>query len=324
MSTLKAIVFPEANKVEIQEFPLPALRADELLVKTEVSGVSQGTELWALTARRPELSFPTVPGYQGIGTVEAVGENVTNFTVGQRVFFTKSRTPKGTTPTWMGTHQSHAFVTADKAIPLPEGADPIGAVLSALPAVSLRGHKMIDINLGDLVVVTGQGLIGQGSAQLAKLRGAIVVAADANPGRLALSQKYSADVVVNVKEESLADVVKKIRPQGADAVIETTGRSDMFAPATSLLRPLGHLLLQGWYPDEMKFDFHVTHAKRPRIAVPCGFDLEEAATCLELMKWNKLRWRELATHVVSFEEAPSLYVRMLEGDPEILGVVFQW
>ena len=210
-SRLRAIVFPEPNKVEIQEFALPELRASELLVKTEYSGVSQGTELWALTAKRPELGFPTVPGYQGVGTVEAVGAGVTKFAPGQRVMFIKSRAPEGTTPTWMGTHVSHGFVDEGAAIPLPDGADAIAAVLSALPAVSLRGHKMIDIKIGDLVVVTGQGLIGQGSAQLAKLRGAIVVAADANAGRLALSQKYSADVVVNVREESLADVVKKLR-----------------------------------------------------------------------------------------------------------------
>lgn len=323
-SRLRAIVFPEPNKVELQEFALPELRDTELLVKTEYTGVSQGTELWALTARRPELGFPTVPGYQGIGTVEAVGESVTKFAPSQRVMFTRSRTPEGTTPTWMGTHMSHGLVDEGSAIPLPDGVDAVAAVLSALPAVSLRGHKMIDIKIGDLVVVIGQGLIGQGSAQLAKLRGAIVVAADANAGRLALSQKHSADVVVNVREENLADVVKKLRPGGADAVIETTGRSDMFAPANDLLRPQGHLLLQGWYPDPVSFNFHTTHGKRPTIAVPCGFDLQEAATCIELMKWGKLHWRELATHVVPVEEAPSFYARMSEGDPEILGVVFDW
>ena len=324
MPIVQAIVFPEPNKVVIEEFPLPELRPGEMLVKTEVSGVSQGTELWALTARRPELGFPTIPGYQGVGTVEDVGEGVTQFAPGQRVMFIRSRVPEATTPTWMGTHMSHCLVETGSAIALPDGADPVAAALAALPAVSLRGHKMIDINIGDLVVVMGQGLIGQGSAQLAKLRGAIVVASDANAGRLELSQKHSADVVVNAREENLADVVKKLRPRGADAVIETTGRSDMFAPATDLLRPLGHLLLQGWYPETLSFDFHVTHAKRPTIGVPCGFDLEDTATCLELMKWGKLHWRELATHVVSFKEAPGLYARMLEGDPEILGVVFRW
>lgn len=324
MSHLKAIVFPEANKVEIQEFPLPDLRAGELLVKTEVSGVSQGTELWALTARRPELKFPTVPGYQGIGTIEAVGEGVQKFTPGQKVLFIASRVPDATTPTWMGTHMSHCLVAQDKAIPLPEGIDPIGAVLAPLPAVSLRGLKMLTVNIGDLVVVTGQGLIGQASAQLARLRGATVIASDANPKRLELSRQYSADLVVDVRTENLADAVKKVKPGGADVIIETTGRSDMFAPTMNLMRPLGQYLLQGWYPDPVTFDFHVTHAKRPHIAVTCGMDLEDTATCLDLIKAKRLQWSELVTHVAPIDEAPSLYKRMLDGDPEMLGVVFHW
>ncbi len=324
MPTLKAIVFPEANKVEIQEFPLPQLRDGELLVKTEVSGVSQGTELWALTARRPELGFPTIPGYQGVGTVEAIGDGVTQFAPGQKVLFISSRVPEATTGTWMGTHMSHGFVREAKAIALPDGLDPIGAVLAALPAVSLRGLNMLNVNLGDLVVVTGQGLIGQASAQLARLRGATVIASDVNPKRLELSKRFSADIVVDVRSENLADAVKSVKPEGADIIIETTGRSDMFAPMLDLMRPLGQFLMQGWYPNPITFDFHATHGKRPHIAITCGFDLEETALCLDLMKANRLRWRELATHVAPIEEAPSLYARMLSGDPKILGVVFRW
>lgn len=66
----QAIIFPDKDRVEIGSFELPEIQPDEALVRTEFSRVSQGTEIWALIGKRPEIMFPTVPGYQSIGVVE--------------------------------------------------------------------------------------------------------------------------------------------------------------------------------------------------------------------------------------------------------------
>lgn len=332
----RAIVFPRPHEVEIQEVDLPALRANEVRVRTEFSGVSQGTEIWALTDRRQEISFPTVPGYQAVGCIEALGDDVargSKYFEGQRVLFRTSRLPEGFPPTWMGTHISHATVAAlgkpgdhgDGApIPIPDDVDAASASLAALPAVSLRGLEMLHINIGDLVVVNGQGLIGQGSAQLARLRGATVVVADISQPRLELSRRAGADVTVNVREQNLGEVVRSIRPKGADVVIETTGRSDQFAPAIDLLRWEGQLLMQGWYPEPITFDFNITHGKKPTIAITCGFDEKNCAAIIELMQHGKLSLDSLITHRVPVAQAPELYGRMAQNDAEVLGVVFDW
>ncbi len=320
---MKAIVFPDKNvSATIEDCELPELQPDEMRVRTEYSGVSQGTEIWALTGRRVEIKFPTVPGYQAVGVVEALGDAVRGFMPGQRVLFKNSRLPARFPPIWMGAHVSHA--TVKEAVPLPEGSDPIAASLSALAAVSLRGISMLRVAPGDLVVVTGQGLIGQGSAQLARLRGGIVVTADINPARLALSSAHSADMIVNVSEQNLAEVVRKIKPAGADIVIETTGRSEQFAPCVDLLRREGQLLLQGYYPDPITFDFFTTHLKQPTIAITCGFDFAEVAKSLELMRFGRLHYRELVTHLLPFTDAPTAYRQLATGGGDMLGVVFDW
>ncbi len=318
----QAIVFPTAHRAERQSYTVPEMQLDEFRVRTEYSGVSQGTEIWAYRGKRPELHFPTVPGYQSVGIVEAVGPDSTGFTPGQRVLFLTSRLPPEFPPTWMGGHVSHALVR--EAIPVPNEVDPVAAALAALPGVSLRGLNMLNIQIGDLVVVTGQGLIGQGSAQLARLRGATVLATDRVPVRREHSRRHSADIVVDPNAEKLEEVVRAIKPGGADVVIETTGQADMFAPCIDLLRWEGEMLLQGWYPDPITFDFHATHAKKPTIAVTCGVDKEVIATCLKLMAQGKLHWRELVTHVAPISEAPNLYVKMAASNSDMLGVVFDW
>jgi 3-hydroxyethyl bacteriochlorophyllide a dehydrogenase len=300
MSQFQAVVFPEPNCAEIQTFDLPSIESNEILVETEYSGVSQGTEIWT---------------YQ-------VGSATSGFKVGQRVMVNTSRLPKTLPETWMGAHSSH--IITKEAILVPDGCDPIGAAISALPAVSLRGIKMIDITIGDVVVVIGQGLIGQFSAQLARLKGAVVVATDVIGERLVLSKANSADITVNVKENDLKKAVASICPKGADAVIETTGRADQFATCVDLLRWEGQILLQGWYAQPISFDFHATHMKKPRVAVTCGFDFIDAATCLNLLRYEKLKLRELVSHLVPIAEAPGIYPRLAKNDPSFLGVVFDW
>ncbi len=323
----QAIVFPTVNEVEVQSYEVPALGEGELRIRTEHSGVSQGTEIWALIGQRPEIKFPTVPGYQSVGVIEEIGAGATGYEIGQRVMFATSRLADEFPKTWMGAHVGQALVPArgDKApLILPTGCDPIAAALSALPAVSLRGINMLDVKIGDLVVVTGQGLIGQGSAQLARLRGATVVVADINTPRLALSRQTGADYAVNVTKENLGEVVRKIKPAGADVIIETTGRAEQFAPCIELLRGQGQLLLQGWYPQPITYDFHATHGKRPTIAITCGFDSGETAQCLTLMSQGKLRFRELVTHLLPVSEAPQIYPKLAANAPDVLGVVFDW
>jgi 3-hydroxyethyl bacteriochlorophyllide a dehydrogenase len=325
MNKSTAIVFPEAKKAALQTYEPAALRAGELLVRTEFSGVSQGTEIWAYNGQRPELKFPTVPGYQTVGIVEQIGEGVTAFSKGQRVMFHASRLPSDWPETWMAGHVSLAVVNvAGDPAPqvIPDGTDPVAAVLSAMAAVSLRGVEMVNIRFGDLVVVMGQGLIGQAAAQLARARGATVIATDLSPKRLELGRAHSADHVINPKTGDLGALVRKLRPNGADVVIETTGRAEAFKDCIDLLRWEGSLLLQGYYPKPITFDFHHTHMKKPTIAVSCG--IGDTRRTLELIRHGKLHWREMVTDLVDVREAPAIYERMAANDPDMLGVVFDW
>lgn len=320
-----AIVFPSENKVEVQEYRPPALRDGELLVRTEYSGISQGTEIWALIGQRPELKFPTIPGYQSVGVIEQVGPGVTGYAVGQRVLWHRSRLPDTWPDTWMAAHVSHATVPVDGAPPpraVPEGVDPVAAALSPMAAVSLRGVEMLKIGIDDLIVVMGQGLIGQTAAQWARLRGATVLATDLSDRRLELSRKNSADIVINPTRTDLPQQVRALRPAGADVVIDTTGRSEAFAECIDLLRVQGQFLMQGYYPRPVTFDFHATHLKRPTIAISCG--IGDTDRVLDMLRYGRLNLRPLVTHLVGLEQAPDLYARMAASDPEIMGAVFNW
>jgi len=252
--------------------------------------------------------------------VVEVGEKADANLLSKRVRFLTSRLEAPFTSSWMNCHVSHAVVDTFQVV--PEDIDPIEAAISAMPSVGLRGIRMLDIKIGDLVVVNGQGLIGQGSAQLARLHGAVVVTSDPSPLRRKLSAQYSADYAIDPTEQDLVSFVHGLRPAGADVVIETTGRSDMFSLCVDLLRWEGQFALQGFYPEPITFNFNHTHGKKPKIAVPCGQD--DDPIVFDFFRRRQLQYRALITHVVSPDEAPELFVRMAKADPEIVGVVFDW
>lgn len=319
-----ALVITGPRTMELGQHTVPELGDDDVLIRTEYSGVSQGTEVDAFRGDRRELTFPTITGYQSVGIIEAAGPAVRRFAVGDRVLFNTSRLPADYPFTWMGSHVSHAVVSTTSRPPLavPADVDPVEAALTAMVAVSLGGIQQITVALGDVVHVNGQGLIGQASAQLARARGAYVIASDLSPLRRDLSAQFSADIVVDPREEDLDALVRAHASQGVDIVIETSGRADQVAPSIERIKTGGTLLLQGYYRDRLDIDFHPTHIKKPSIVAACGFgDLKLALT---LLQRGRARFGGLVTHLSPPEQAPELFARMDSADPGILGVVFDW
>jgi bacteriochlorophyllide a dehydrogenase len=319
-----ALVMTGPCAVELHEYELPEPNADDVVIRTEYSGVSQGTEVDAYRGERPELAFPTVTGYQSVGIVEWTGDAVTGMAVGDRVLFTTSRLPDRYPFTWMAGHVSRAVVSTSSRAPIvvPGVVDPVGAALTAMVAVGLGGLQQIRVELGDVVLVSGQGLIGHSSAQLARCRGAVVVTTDLSPTRVELSRLHSADLALDVGRDDVDGTLAGVAPDGVDVVIETSGRADQVAPSIERLRTGGTLLLQGYYKQQIQLDFHPTHIKKPTIAAACG--LGDLRMALDLVRWGKVDLSGLVTHLTPPEQGADLFARMAANDPEVLGVVFDW
>lgn len=327
-----AIVFSARNRAELTTIPLPEPAATDCLVDVTMSGVSVGTEVWALTGQRPagDTTFPCVPGYQAVGKVREAGPD-SALKPGETIFFTKSRLePPYSQGNWMGSHVRHAIVDGSDNprhgywVRLPAGTEPEEVVLSALAAVADRGLLHVGVHSQDLCLVIGQGVIGQSAAQIARIYGARVLAADISAARLELSRRYSADAVVNSQSEDLQASVRAMNPAGADLVVEASGNKSLIPTAIDLVRPLGRVLLQGWYPGEVSFDFHRAHGRRPTIAVTCGMDAESNRRAVQWIADGRLQLKPLLTHIFRPEDATAAYetLRLRPGD--YLGAAFDW
>ena len=310
-----AVVFEGRFEVVVRDVRLPDPGPGDVVVRTLLSGISAGTERWTLTGRYGgiDATYPFVPGYQRVGIVEWVGPDVVDRRVGDAVFINQTRLdePSLRDKHWTG-HIGYSVAPGGAALPLPAGLALAEAAISPLAAVAWNGIKMAGVASGELVVVLGQGVIGQMSGQLARLRGATVLATDLFPERRRLSAQYSADEVVEPDPATLREAVARHRPAGADVVIDTTGRSDVFALMVELVRERGRICLQGYYPDPIGIDPHPTHLKQPAVLFTCYWVDHEVV--LGWLARGQLTMRPFIARTFDHVDAPAAY-RLLVDDP---------
>ncbi len=330
----EGIAFTAPRQIEVRKLLLPDLGPKDVGVRTVHSGVSLGTERHCLLgsynlggrgkmAGRVDEVYPFFTGYQKSGVVDRVGDEVSRLKVGDRVALPSTRLydPDLARRSWPG-HTGYSVLSEDQVYPLAESVDLEEASLFVMVGVGMHGNRLAGVGKGDVVAMFGQGMIGQMSAQFARLRGARVITSDLIPARAEASRRWSADIAVNPAEEDFAAVVKREAERGADVVTDTTGIASMVAQCLALVRREGKIILQGYYPDPIVIDFHPAHAKRIAVFFPESYD--GPASALEALATGSLHVRPLITHRVPYREAPEAYQLVLEHPEQVISMVLNW
>lgn len=172
---MRAILFDDYGGPDVlysSDVPAPALEPGSVRVRVLSAAVNPADTKWRQGMFRSfaPLTFPHVPGYDIAGFVDAVGPNVANVRVGDRVMAMLSK----------GAYAEYAAVPAHAATPVPDGLD-LG-IAAALPTAGLTGVQMIEDHVrpsaGQTVLVTGAvGAVGRFATFAAHRFGARVVAA---------------------------------------------------------------------------------------------------------------------------------------------------
>jgi 2-desacetyl-2-hydroxyethyl bacteriochlorophyllide A dehydrogenase len=328
-----AVVFVEPGRLEIREMELPPVGPGQVGIRTVYSGVSQGTERWALTGRYGHYDhdfsayFPCSPGYQAAGVVDVVGSDVDGLAVGDHVFTmgTHFADPEHKYPgPCQASHSAYLVAAADEVWRVSPAVDLASASLYHMAGVSRHGVRLSQVASGDLVVVVGLGMIGQMAAQAARRLGARVLGTDLIPSRVEAAAKHSTDRAVDPIVESLPEVLRSENADGADVVIDTTGDHRLFDYCLKLVRYEGRITMQGYYPDPISIDFHPTHLKRPQVIFPCGWDDEFNDDLAADLASGSLAIDPLITHRIPFRDAQEAYDLVVEHPERSLGMVLDW
>ncbi len=320
---MKIVTITEVGKkAELTEQPMPEIDENTVLIKTLYSGVSIGTEMWVAIGRRLEgrkVPFPAA-GYQLTGEIVKMGAQVTGFEVGERVVAFA-----------MPAHAQYVKANKDYVHKLTQPSAAKACALFVMPAVGAHALTHADVNTGNIVLVVGQGLIGQCTAQLARLRGAYVITSEVSKERIAVSQKICADWVIDASEGPVSEQLLKRFPDGADVVLESTGFQGLLEDAMKCVRAGGlnkggKFVFEGWYPDTVSYTFSIPHGKQLQCFYPAFIgERPNREGVLRLIQSGKLEIEPLISHLVPWKESAKVYTQLFTEDRNRFnGIVFDW
>lgn len=239
---MKASRFHQNGNADVlvyEEIETPKPKAGEVLIKIESVGVNYADTIRRRGDDYPEPSpVPFTLGIEVAGTIEELGEGVDNLAVGTRVFAIPGA----------GGYAQYVSVPAAVVIPLPEmiDFDTAAAILAhGLTAVIVL-QKAAKIQSGETILIEGAaGGLGLFAVQIAKIYGAVVIAAASTEEKRKIAADYGADFTVDYTQPDWAQKVREFTDgKGVDVIWETTG-GDVVNQALDALAIFGRMIYLG-------------------------------------------------------------------------------
>jgi NADPH:quinone reductase-like Zn-dependent oxidoreductase len=234
----KSIVVTQRGGPEVLQIVENELRppsAGEARVRILATAVCQD-DVAVRVGNRPFLKKPPfVPGYSFIGVVDAVGDEVRDVKVGERV----------TALTQFGSYAEVIYWKANELIPVPESVDPAEAVtlvLNYLVAYQIL-HRVAQVKPGDKVLIIGaSGGVGTAFLQLGRLAG-IEMYGLASPSKHHILTEYGA-TPIDYDTQDFVEVIRRAEPEGIDYVFNGMGE-ETYERSLAVLRRGGVLVHYG-------------------------------------------------------------------------------
>lgn len=326
----------------VREVELPDPAPNQILVKTEYSAVSAGTELavytgkhqWLQDPKMIDWKFPFKPGYSAAGTVHAIGKDIVGWKPGDRVAYP-------------GNHASAELLTIGhergRLWLMPDTLDTRTAAWSCVARYGMGSSIRAGLTLGRSAAVLGLGVIGQWSLRCLKAAGAFpVVGIDSVQMRRDAALRGGADFVLDPNNGPVARQLQDtLKARGTEIVADATGIPDAIPIAMSLACDAGQVIVVGsprgkaadvnFYDDLHRRYIEVSGAHGNMLFEPGHTRLAGAWTIDKAEYWllaafaqKRITLDGLVTHEIIPEQLGTAYDGLLNHKHTHLGVTIRW
>jgi L-iditol 2-dehydrogenase len=315
---MKVAVYYSNDDIRIEDRPIPRISKGEVLVKMKASGIC-GTDVmqWYRTKKGPR-----VLGHEMAGEISVVGEGVTNFKRGDRVFvshhvpcYSCHYCSRGKYTACESLHSGnyepggfaesirvpeenvrHGTFVLPKGVTFEEATmiEPLGCVVA--------GQDQLDVKPGQSVLVIGSGVSGILHVQLLRMKGAKVIVADINEYKLRKALEFGADVALDANTFSVENLKSSNDGRLAEAVIVCASSQRAVGNASSSVDRKGEILLFAVPESEIKIPSLRFWRDEITLLSSYGAAPQDLQKALELIKSGKVNVREMITHKVAFSD----------------------
>lgn len=282
-----------------------------------------------------KLNNPLPLGYCNVGRVLSVGKGLPSLAIGDRVASN-------------GHHSELVQVPVNLSARVPACVEPEDAAFTVLGAIALQGIRLVAPTLGEAVVVTGLGLVGQLTVQLLHANGCRVLGLDFDPRRLQLAAQSGAEVFdLSGGRDPFAAAQTFSRGRGVDAVLLTasTSSNDPVHQAAQMCRKRGRIVLVGvtglelsradFFEKELTFQVSCSYGpgrydpnyEQKGQDYPVGFvrwtEQRNMEAVLDMLADGRLNVKPLISHRFSINDAEAAYEIVAGAEPS-LGIMLTY
>jgi propanol-preferring alcohol dehydrogenase len=254
-----AVVTSFTKPLDIREVPIPEPGDNQVLIRIETCGLCH-TDIHAARGDWPvKPTPPFVPGHEGVGSVETLGQGVHQRRIGDRVAIpwlgyacgecrycitgweTLCEQQQNSGYSIDGAFAEYAVADAQYVVPVPDAVSSLDAApLTCAGVTTYKAAKVAKIMPTERVAVFGVGGLGHLAVQYARIMGGSVIGVDLEVAKLDLATELGADHVVNARETDPAAAIQALG--GADVAIALAVAPTAFEQAFNSLRRGGRLV----------------------------------------------------------------------------------
>lgn len=336
-----AAVYYGPEDLRVEEVPRPEIGADEVLVRVLNANIC-GTDLRIYKGghRHYPPGSVRIPGHEMVGEIVAIGELVTGYAIGQRVFVAPNMGNSHNRATVSGNNNMDPDFQAiginldgafaeymrvpalalqqGNLMPIEADVDPAVAALIEPLACVLRGQNAINVRDGDVVVVMGAGPIGILHVKLANLRGALrVIVSEPMARRREQALLLGADRVVDPSNEDLKTaVLEESNGRGADVVIVAAPSKAAQESALEIAGIGGRINFFGGLPKDdpyIQLNSNTVHYKELVVTGTTACSTYDCLRAADIVNSGRLDLAPLITARFRLTEAAEAFAAAADG-----------
>ena len=336
---IREVVVTGQNQVELQTAIMDTsiLSPNEVIIDTEYTFISSGTELANYTGREPKVlqqgtwcAYPWRSGYANVGIVRDVGVNVTRVSPGTRVFT-------------YGRHASTIRYTHDRLIvPVRDTIDHGVVAASRMAGVAMTSIIVSEIGTQPTVIVFGLGLVGNLASQMFHIHGCRVIGVDPVEARRKLAERCGIKETIGGDADEVQEQIKEItKGKMGNITVDAVGHSSVVMQALRATANYGQLVILGsprvsvtGNLTELLSDIHlrwITIRGALEWCVPMysdtGIDTSQFSKQQTIFDWierEQLHVEPLISHRLKPAQIKQAYDGLLNEPDVYTGVVLDW
>jgi L-iditol 2-dehydrogenase len=339
---MKALLLSKYNLLEVADVPQPSAGPGEVLVRVAACGIC-GSDVHGYDGSSGRRIPPIVMGHEAAGVVAALGQGVTEFSIGDRVTFDSTIYCGSCGPCSRdevnlcdnrqvlgvscgdyrraGAFAEFVVVPSRIMYRLPDSLSFAEAALLEAVAVAIHGVALSHLAPDASALVIGAGTIGFLTAQALRAAGCSkVFISDLDSSRLELAAKSGAIPILSSKTNLVTQILELTEGTGVDVVIEAVGRNETIADAIGSVRKGGTVTLVGNITPEVTIPLQKVVSRQIRLQGSCA-SAGEYPRAIELMAGGAINVKPLLSAIAPLEDGPRWFARLHAGEPNLIKVV---